>query len=244
MNEALLQTLPGFAWDFGHALGVNLSLAGNAFAIGLPVGLVLGALRLPPAPPGIGGQFVCGLRSTCARGAGLAVALMRAAPTFVVMYVLLEALPARWALSAPHAVALALAVYASAYVADSVLAALTDRQSTARSSALPFLMGLARVYFVMVLSSGFGAAIGVTEATAVTLRALEQLPTLGDRLALMAGVVSVFVVIRQMVFGAIARLPGLLTLLASAWLCLHRQGSNIKQVFRHRLQKSRDKKSG
>ena len=200
MTQALLQTLPEFAFEFGIALGTNLSLAAQALALGLPAGLVLGVLRAPVAQ---GTPARTGWRRLGAAAAGVVVTLLRAAPTFVVMYVLLQALPARWEMSPPRAVAVALSVYAAGYVADSLLAMLADRRAGVHGGTALFLMGLARAYFVMVLSSGFGAAIGVTEATAVTLRALEQLPTLDDRLWLMACVVAAFAAIRHAVYAAI-----------------------------------------
>ena len=209
MSSALLQLLPPFAGQFRVAFGTNLALAGTALALGLPVGLALGLLRLPAVDSDAGGRRRPRLRRAAARAASAMVALLRAAPTFVVMYVLLQLLPAQWPLSAPLAVAAALAVYAAAYVADNLLAMVCDQRAGARGGTLLFVMALARAWFVMVLSSGFGAAVGVTEATAVTLRALEQLPTLDDRLALVAVVVGVFVALRQALYAAIAAVAGL-----------------------------------
>lgn len=200
MTQALLQALPDFVPAFARGLSTNLSIAAHALAVGLPAGLMLCALRLPAAQPGAEAPA----RRHAARAAGITVALLRAAPTFVVMYVLLDALPARWAVSPAGTVALALSVYAAAYVADNAAAAVCDWRAGSRASVLLFLMGLVRAYFVMVLSSGLGAAIGVTEATAVTLRALEQLPSPSDRLWLMGGVVLVFIALRQGVYIAIA----------------------------------------
>lgn len=201
MSEELLQTLPVFVPAFVRGLGTNLSLAANALAMGLPAGLLLAALRLPAAAQHIAPPW----RRLAAGSAGVLVALLRAAPVFVVMHVLLDALPGRWAMSAQGAVALALAAYATAYVADNALAAICDWRAGAGGNALLllFLMGLARVFFVMVLSSGFGAAIGVTEATAATLRTLEQLPAVSDRLWLIGGVVLVFIALRQGVHATI-----------------------------------------
>ena len=213
MSSALLQLLPPFAGQFRVAFGTNLALAGTALALGLPVGLALGLLRLPAvdsdSDSDSGARRRPRLRRAAARVATAVVALLRAAPTFVVMYVLLQLLPAQWPLSAPLAVAAALAVYAAAYVADNLLAMVCDQRAGARGGTLLFVMALARAWFVMVLSSGFGAAVGVTEATAVTLRALEQLPTLDDRLALVAVVVGVFVALRQALYAAIAAVAGL-----------------------------------
>lgn len=204
MSQALLVILPTFVPDFRRAIGVNLALAADAFVQGVPVGLLLGALRLPLDPEGGAGRCARRWRHAGARVADAAVGLMRAAPTFVVMYVLLEALPAAYAPHAAQAVAGALAIYAAAYVADNLLASLSDARAGARAGALPFAMGLLRLYFVMVLASGFGAAVGVTEATALTLRTLQALPTAADRLCVMAGVVAVFIAMRLLAFAAIA----------------------------------------
>jgi|UPI000311CE2F hypothetical protein len=197
-DASLLQVLSVFAPTFVRALGTNLSLALEALAIGLPAGLALGALRLPETH-GEPSTW----RRLSASGAGTVVALLRAAPAFVVMHVLLHALPARWAMSPGGAVAWSLSAYAAAYVADNLRVAVLDWRAGARGGVPLFLMGLARAYFVMVLSSGFGAAVGVKEATAVTLRALEQLPQAADRLCLIGGVVLVFVALRQAVDAAI-----------------------------------------
>ena len=49
-----------------------------------------------------------------------------------------------------------------------------------------FLPNITRAFFVLVMSSSAGAAIGVPEGIAVILRQAEQLPALGDRLVLFA----------------------------------------------------------
>ncbi len=203
MSGALVQALPGFAGDFVVALGTNLALAGQALALGLPAGMALGLARQPPPEPTTRERPWPRLLGGAERGANAIVALLRAAPTFVVMYVLLNTLPAGWGVSPPRAVAAALAIYATAYVADTLLATIVDRRAGARDGTALFLMGLARLYVIMVMSSGFGAAVGVTEATTVTMRALERLPLLHDRLCLIAGVVAVFVAIRASVYAAI-----------------------------------------
>lgn len=204
MMMSLIRFLPGFAPDFLQALGVNLTVAAHAMSVGLPIGVVLGVAQLPAPPssdPGAGRPMPLALTRWIRRGgaslAGLTTALLRAAPAFVVMYVLLHATPARWGIGPEAAVALALASYAAAYVADTLQPAALDWRLGGTAGAQLFLTGLVRCFFVMVLSSGFGAAVGVVEATAVTLRALEQLPTTADRLGLMACVVLVFITLRQ-----------------------------------------------
>ncbi|SEL87724.1 hypothetical protein SAMN05216359_12128 [Roseateles sp. YR242] len=215
MNFALLHTLPTFAPVFFRALGTNLSVAAHALAVGLPIGLLLGLLCLPSASAHTATGSAASSAASSATGsaswplrlgasaAGLTIALLRAAPAFVVMYVLLHATPARWGISPEGAVALALAAYAAAYVADTFQPAAQDWRAGASAGVQLFLTGLVRCFFVMVLSSGFGAAVGVTEATAVTLKALEQLPGAVDRLGLMGCVVLVFIAMRHGVNGLI-----------------------------------------
>ena len=45
---------------------------------------------------------------------------------------------------------------------------------------------MSMAFFVLVMSSSAGAAIGVTEGITIILRQAEQLPALGDRLVLFA----------------------------------------------------------
>ena len=195
----MLEDLPRFVPAFFAALGVNFGIALAAVAGGLLCGVPLAAARLSGGAAG--------------RLAGWVVAPLRAAPTFVVMYFLLNAVPARLSLgpwqanmSPWLAVVLALAVYATAYVCDNAVDAMRHWRAGERGAALLFLMGLARAFFVMVLSSGFGAAVGVIEATTVTLRALEALDDLGSRLGLMALVMMLFVAIFQCIYAIIDRL--------------------------------------
>lgn len=228
MSMTLIRFLPDFAPHFLQALGVNLTVAAHAMSVGLPIGVALGVAQLPMqtsmgkaldertggASKAAAAHRAHGARRAAAAallrvGAGLArvlTALLRAAPAFVVMYVLLHAMPSHWGIGPEAAVALALAFYAAAYVADTLQPAVQDWRIGGTAGAQLFITGLVRCFFVMVLSSGFGAAVGVVEATAVTLRALEQLPTTADRLGLMACVVLVFIALRQAVQAGMAAL--------------------------------------
>lgn len=189
----MLELLPHFVPAFFAALAVNFGIALASVLGGLGLGLPLAAGRLAGGATG--------------RLAALVVVPLRAAPTFVVMFFLLNALPAHLALGRLSfvmtpwwAVVLALAAYATAYVCDNALDAMRQWRAGARGAALLFLMGLVRAFFVMVLSSGFGAAVGVVEATTVTMRALDALEDPGDRLALMALVTIIFVAIFQTLY--------------------------------------------
>jgi His/Glu/Gln/Arg/opine family amino acid ABC transporter permease subunit len=192
----MLDLLRHFLPDFFAGLVVNLGIAAVAVAGGLVLGLPLAGARWMGGAP--------------ARVAAWLVAPLRAAPTFVVMFFLLHALPARLSLGpfsldmTPWwAVVMALALYVTAYVADNALQALQQWHQGSRGAALLFLMGLVRAFVVVVLSSGFGAAVGVVEATTVTLRALEGLTSLSHRLTLMALVTVLFMLVFQALYAGI-----------------------------------------
>lgn len=160
-------------------MAVNFEIAAIALALGLVVGLVLTIGRLSGGV--IGG------------GAAAVIALLRAAPTFVVMFFLLNSIPrdatlfgVPVAVSGVMAVALSLLPYAAAYVADSGVEAVQQLRKGSPLGALLLLPNLTRAFFVLVMSSSAGAAIGVNEGIAVILRQAEQLPALADRLVLFA----------------------------------------------------------
>ena len=107
------------------------------------------------------------------------------------------------AVSGVMAVALSLLPYAAAYVADSGVEAVQQMRKGSPLGALLFLPNLARAFFVLVMSSSAGAAIGVSEGIAVILRQAEQLPALGDRLVLFAFGVVCFGIPLQLGFALI-----------------------------------------
>jgi hypothetical protein len=164
---------------FLGGMAVNFEIAVLSIAIGLTLGLLLAFARL-------GGGVLGGTATS-------AIALMRAAPTFVVMFFLLNAVPRDttlfgepFALSGVMTVALSLVPYSAAYIADAGVDALRQFRGGSTLGALLFLPNVTRAFFVLVMSSSAGAAIGVTEGITVILRQAEQLPTLGDRLVLFA----------------------------------------------------------
>lgn len=186
----------GFIAEFMSGLAVNFGIALWSLAGGLLLGLPIAWLRLG--------------RGRVARLAGFAVAPMRTAPAIVVMFFLLNALPARislgsWEFSVTPwlSVVLSMAVYMCSYVADNAVDALHHIRAGNRAAALLFLPGLARAFFVAVLSSGTGAAVGVVEAVSVTLREIERLPSLGDKALLMLGVILFFVLTFQTLYAVL-----------------------------------------
>lgn len=188
LEEFLRQLLAGIA--------VNFEIAGLAIAAGIVVGLALAALRLRG---GIGG-----------RAAAVAVGLMRAAPTFVVMFFLLNTVPRDTGLfgnSSPLSgimtVALSLVPYSAAYVCDSGTDAMQQLRRGSPLGALLFLPNLVRAFFVLVMSSGAAAAIGVTEGISIILRYADRVPSLGGKFALFAVGVAAFAIPLQLGFAAI-----------------------------------------
>lgn len=183
----------GFLPRFVAGMLVNFEIALISIAVGLALGMVLALGRL--AGGALGGL------------AASTVALMRAAPTFVVMFFLLNTVPrdahifgVPFALSGVLTVALSLVPYSAAYVADAGLDTLRHLRAGSTHGALLFLPNVTRAFFVLVMSSSAGAAIGVTEAITVILRQAEQLPTLSDRLTLFAVGIVLFGIPLQAAF--------------------------------------------
>lgn len=168
--------LPNLTPDFFRLLllgmAVNFEIAAAALVLGLGLAVPLVLMRL-------GGGIL-------GRAASLVVGLMRAAPTFVVMFFLLNALPRGIDLGGALIVAAALVPYATAYIADSGVDALHQLRAGSRLAGLLILPNIARAFFVMVMSSSAGAAIGVREGIAVILRQAEQAHGIGEILVLAA----------------------------------------------------------
>jgi ABC-type amino acid transport system permease subunit len=189
----------GFVPQFLAGLLLNMSIAGAALLLGLAFGTPLALLRLGGGMAG--------------RLAGTLTALLRMAPTFVVMFFLLNLLPRSAALGpwqvplqGPTVVVLSLLVYACAYVSDTLLEAIRQWRAGAHELALLALPALARAFFVLVMSSSTGAAIGVNEAVTVTLRQAQSLANVGDRLLLFGAVILFFTCLLQGAFVLVDRL--------------------------------------
>jgi ABC-type proline/glycine betaine transport system permease subunit len=162
------------------AMVTNFEISFIALALGLVLGLPLAALSF------FGGRAAAGTAATL-------ISLMRAAPTFVVMFFLLNVIPrdaslfgVKLALSGVMTVAVSLVPYAAAYTGDAGVEALRQWRRGSPLGALLFLPNIARAFFVIVMSSGAAAAIGVPEGISVILRESQLLPTLGDRLVVFA----------------------------------------------------------
>jgi His/Glu/Gln/Arg/opine family amino acid ABC transporter permease subunit len=187
--SAFLAALPdGFLERLLAGVGLNFWIATVALALGLAAGLPLALCLASTAR---------GLRWAAAP----VIALMRAAPTFVVMYFLFQVLNAGTGtgptLSPLMMVAWALMPYAAAYIADSGADALRHWRAGSRSAALLFLPNLLRAYFVMVMSSGIAAAIGVQEGISIILRQANEMASFPQQLGVYALGILVFGLILQ-----------------------------------------------
>jgi His/Glu/Gln/Arg/opine family amino acid ABC transporter permease subunit len=169
---------------------VNLEIGVAAVAIGTIVGVALTLLRRR--------------LSLLQRPVHLCIQLMQALPTYVTMFFVLTLLPddlALWGrpIESVTAVVLAQSVYMTSYVAEDAYEALEHWKRNDRDQALLFLPNLLRGFVVVVMSSGFGAAVGVSEAVSVTMHQAERFPALGDRILLFAVTITFFV----LVFGSV-----------------------------------------
>ncbi|MEA2738130.1 MAG: hypothetical protein QOH05_1437 [Acetobacteraceae bacterium] len=190
MIPVLAQLPPGFFPRLLSGMALNFEIAGLALAAGIGLGMPLAFARLA-------GGVTRAIAS-------VVVALMRAAPTFVVMFFLLNVIPsdlslfgAKITLSGVMIVALSLVPYSAYYVADNGFEALRQLRLGSPLAALLFLPNLARAFFVLVMASSAGAAIGVTEGISVIVSQSERLPSLADRMELFAIGVLLFAVTLQ-----------------------------------------------
>ena len=195
--SGLVEGLSGdFLPRFLAGMSVNFEIAVIAIMIGLALGLLLALGRLS-------GGLMTGFTVSI-------ISLMRAAPTFVVMFFLLNAIPrdatlfgVPFALSGVMTVALSLVPYSAAYVADAGADAIRHLRAGTTHGAVLFLPNITRAFFVLVMSSSAGAAIGVTEGITVILRQAEQLPTFEDKLVLFAIGIVMFGIPLQIAFALI-----------------------------------------
>ena len=179
MNALLRDLWADFVPTLLSAMVTNFEISFVALALGLILGLPLALLR------DRGGMLGGSVSATV-------VALMRAAPTFVVMFFLLNVLRdvslfgVKLTMSGVMTVAVSLVPYSAAYTADAGVEALRQFRRGSPLGALLFLPNITRAFFVIVMSSGAAAAIGVPEGISVILREAAVLPALGDRLIVFA----------------------------------------------------------
>lgn len=176
---------------------VNLQIACGAVIIGLLIGLPMALLRysIPWT-----GRFI----RPCVR-------LMQAAPVYVVMFFVLNILPRDmivlgFSITGLAAVTLSQSVYLTSYIAENGYQAIEQLVRHERDNALLFLPNLLRGFLVVVMSSGIGAAIGVSEAVSVTMHQAEQLHALWDRVLLFLVVIGLFAAVFGLMNALLQRL--------------------------------------
>ena len=166
-------------------MATNFEISIIALLLGLVVGAPFAALRFH------GGKLAIAFSA-------VVISLMRAAPTFVVMFFLLNVVRdvslfgTKLAMSGVMTVAVSLVPYSAAYTADAGVDALRQWDRGSPLGALLFLPNITRAFFVIVMASGAAAAIGVPEGISVILRESALLPSLGDRLVIFAVGISLF----------------------------------------------------
>lgn len=189
----MFDVLATFFPRFLAGLAVNFEMAMWSIAGGFALAVPLAYFRLKG---GLLGKLCDGI-----------VAIFRAAPTFVLVFFLVNVIPNQFSVAGYSvlmtpwlAVVLALIVYGASYLSDTGIEPLRQLQKGSVIAALLYLMTAVRAFFVMVLSSCFGAAVGVVESATVTLRALESLPSVSERLMLIALVIACFTVCFQAIY--------------------------------------------
>lgn len=180
----------GFIPLFLEAFLTNLWVGAAALALGTVTGGPLALLRH--------GVPVAG------RAAGAITALMRVSPAFVVMFFLLNVMPADVRIAGARVLMppsviliLALGVHAAAHISDNFLETLRHRHDSPHAAALRIVPDMMRLFIVLVLLSTIGAAIGVPEAVTATLRQTNLIPGTVGRSLLVTAVILFFASFNQ-----------------------------------------------
>jgi hypothetical protein len=168
---ALIAFLP----DLFQGFLVNLSVAGLAAGSGLILGLPLALLRRRAR--------------WAARPIRMLVALLMAAPVYVIMFFLLNL---GGGMTPYAALVLGQALNMVGYMETNGHRAIEHLDRNERAQALLFVPNAMRGFVVVCMSSGLGAGIGVAEAVGETIRHARQLPDLGGRLVLLLAAMALF----------------------------------------------------
>jgi len=198
---SLLEVVLDFLPRLAVGLRSNVAIATAALALGMVAGLAMAWTQQS------GTGLMHRLLASTVRGG---VSLLRASPTFVLIFFFLNVLPGPWRIMGFEfkitpwwSCAIALACYATAYVYDNTLEAVGQWRRTRQIEALALLLpAVVRVFFVMVLSSGFGAAVGVPEAVSVTISTMERLPDISHRLLVLGSMMLVMTAAFQCIYAA------------------------------------------
>jgi hypothetical protein len=199
MYDALSFLPAGFIPNLLNGMKVNFQIASSILILSLLIGGVLTVVSLM-------GGFV---RMIIA----FFIAAIRAMPTFLAMICLLYLIPKQiviaqlsFALSGAEIVVLSLLPYAVAYVFDNFSESIRQWRQGQLVTALQLLPNLSRLYFILIMSSSAGAAIGVTEGVTTLLRYASRLESTQERMLLYAIGILFFGIIMQTAFALINRL--------------------------------------
>ena len=187
----MTQFWSNFIGDFLLGLVTNFGVATGSLMLGGIIGGGLAFLRYRTRWAG--------------RVASAITGLLRASPTFVVMFFLLNVSPSAISvfdttvpIPATLVLIMALSIYSSAYVSDNLQDTLRHLDSGATGAALLLIPNTLRCFVVLVMASSTGAAIGVREAVTITLRQVERLSTTGGRIALVLAVILFFALLMHL----------------------------------------------
>lgn len=179
--------------DFFAGLLINFRVAAFALFLGLLLGAPLGVARYR--------------RRLAELPAKWLLAVLACVPTFAAMFFLINVIPSNFSLGVwkiatkpESALVIALALYATGLASEHAVEALRQTRMGSPVALWEFFLNLARVYFSLVLASGFGAAIDVAEAVTVTRRAMDALPTLPDKFMMIGLVIGVFTLLFQTLY--------------------------------------------
>jgi hypothetical protein len=196
----VLNFLPaGFIPDLLNGMKINLQIASLILILSMLIG---GLLTWVSLVGGIVGMII-----------GFFIAAIRAMPTFLAMICLLYLIPRQiviaessFAISSTVIVVLSLLPYGVAYVFDNFSESIRQWRKGQLVTALQLLPNMSRMYFILIMSSSAGAAIGVNEGVMTLLRYASRLESTQERLLLSAVGILFFGIIMQTAFALINRL--------------------------------------
>jgi ABC-type amino acid transport system permease subunit len=200
----LFSFLPSsFIPELLNGMKVNFQIAFASLIVSLFIGVLLTGVSLMG---GFVGKIIA-----------FFIALIRAMPTFLVMICLLYLIPKQidiagssFSLSGIVIVILSLLPYAVAYVFDNLSESIRQWRRGQMVTSLQLLPNLSRMFFILIMSSSAGAAIGVTEGVATLLRYASRLESFQERLVLYAIGILFFGIIMQTAFALINLLRGVM----------------------------------
>jgi ABC-type amino acid transport system permease subunit len=174
-----------FLIEFLDAFVTNITIGVLALAGGMLVGIPLAYLR---RASGLGGRLAAGF-----------VALLRASPVFVLMFLFVNVFGSTVTLSGLSdrdltyaSLILALCAYSFSVVSDVVLDALEQRDAGNHQVVKLLIPNLFRIFSILVMATSVGAAIGVREAVFYSLGQMELLPHRAEKIWLMIFVILFF----------------------------------------------------